>query len=108
MKDSDPDDLRAKMLAWKVEPEMPGSFQREVWERIAARQTARENGFWPQLFQNIFQQIAQPRYAAALAALSLSASIGFAQVQAREANAKQMKQLETRYVDSVDPLAMSH
>jgi hypothetical protein len=107
MKDFEPDDLDAKLRAWKVEPEAPGSFQREVWQRIAACQAARENAFWPKLVQWVFAQIAQPRYATALAVLSLSVSVGLAHVQAREANVKQMKELETRYADSVDPLAMS-
>jgi hypothetical protein len=108
MKDSDHDDLRTKLAAWKVEPAVPVTFQRDVWERIAARQTAREDGYGRRLFRSIFAQIARPRYAVALAALSLSASVGLAQVRAREVNAKQMKQLETRYLDSVDPLATSH
>ena len=106
MNDFESDDLSAKLRVWKVEPQVPGSFPREVWQRIAARQTAREEAFWPQLVQWVSVQLVRPRYATALVILSLSASIGVAQVQAQDTNAKLAKRLEARYAASVDPLAM--
>ena len=106
MKNFDPEDLSAKLRTWKVEPQVPGSFQREVWQRIAARQTAREEAFWPQLVQWVSAQLVRPRYAMALVAVSLSASIGVAHIQAQDTNVKLGKQLEARYATSVDPLAM--
>ena len=107
MKDFDSDDLPAKLRTWKVAPQVPGSFPREVWQRIAARQTAREEAFWPRVVQWFSTQLVRPQYATALRVLSLSASIGMAHVQAQETKAKQWKQLEARYAASVDPLAMS-
>ena len=101
------DELSAKLRAWKVEPQVPGSFSREVWQRIAARQTAREEAFWPRVVQWFSTQLVRPQYATALVVLSLSVSIGVAHVQAQETKAKHWKQLEARYAASVDPLAMS-
>ena len=106
MKNFDPDELSAKLRTWKVEPRVSGSFQREVWQRIAARQTVREEAFWPRLAQWFSTQFARPQYATALFAISLLASIGLAHVQAQGANAKHWKTLEARYAASVDPLAM--
>ena len=106
MKDFDPDDLSAKLRTWKVEPRVPGSFQREVWRRVAARQAVREEALWPKVVQWFSTQLARPQYAAALFAVSLSVSIGVAYVQAQGANAKHWKTLEARYAASVDPLAM--
>lgn len=106
MKDFDRDDLAASLRTWKVEPQVPASFQREVWQRIAARQTAREEAFWPQLVQWVSSQLVRPRYALALVAVTLSVSLGAAHLQAQDANARLGKQLAARYATSVDPLAM--
>ena len=106
MKDFDSDDLSAKLRAWKVAPQVPGSFQREMWQRIAARQAVREEAFWPKLAPWFSTQLARPQYATALFAITLSASIGLAHVQAQETKAKHWKALEARYAASVDPMAM--
>ncbi|MDZ4288903.1 MAG: hypothetical protein U0984_13135 [Prosthecobacter sp.] len=107
MSTSNHDDLPKLLRAWRVEPRIPAGFQREVWQRIAAREAARENAFWPQLTRWLLTQFARPQYATALVVLSLPLSLGLAHVQAREANAKQWKQLEAHYADSVNPLAMA-
>jgi len=107
MKDFDSDDLSAKLRTWKVAPRVPGSFSREVWQRISVRETARQEAFWPQLAAWVSAQLIRPQYATALIVLSLSVSIGVAHVQARGTKAKQWKELEARYAASVDPLAMS-
>ena len=107
MNTPDPDDLSAKLRTWTVEPQVPGSFQREVWQRISVRQALRQEAFWPQLAAWVSARLVGPQYATALVILSLSASIGVAHVQAQGTNAKLAKMLEARYAASVDPLAMS-
>ena len=107
MNDSDFEDLSARLRTWTVEPQVPASFPREVWQRIAARQTMRDEAFWPRVAQWFSTQLARPRYALALVAVSLSAGLGLAHVQAQDANAKHWKTLEARYAASVDPLAMA-
>jgi anti-sigma-K factor RskA len=106
MNNPDPSDLSAKLRTWTVEPHMPGSFSRKVWQRIAARQAEREEAFWPKVAQWFSARLVRPQYAAALFAITLSASIGLAHLQAQGANAKHWKTLEARYAASVDPLAM--
>src|SRR5947209_4522531 len=106
MNTPDPGDLSAKLRTWTVEPQARGSFSREVWQRVAARQAGREAAFWPKVARWFSTWLARPQYAAALFAISLSASIGVAHLQAQGANAKHWKTLEARYAASVDPLAM--
>ena len=103
----DPDDLSTKLRAWKVEPQVPSSFQRQVWQRIALRQAAREEAFWPALLRACSLRLARPAYAVAVFALLLSVGIGFAHREAMEENARNWKALETRYAESVNPLAMA-
>jgi hypothetical protein len=102
-----PDDLSAKLRTWTVVPQVPNSFQREVWQRIAARQSEREEAFWSRIVQRFSTQLVRPPYATALVVLSLSVSIGVAHVQAQGTKAKHWKELEARYAASVDPLEMS-
>ena len=106
MTDSDSDELSTKLHAWKVEPKVPASFQREVWQRIAARQTVRDEAFWRRVMEWFSTQLVRPRYAVGLVTLSLSVSIGVALSQAQDANARHWKKLEARYASSIDPLAM--
>lgn len=108
MKNFEPDELSQKLRAWKVDPRIPSSFQREVWQRIAARQTEREDAFWPATVRWISSLLVRPQYAVAVVALSLVASVAAAHLQAQESNAKDWRILEVRYATSVDPLAMSH
>jgi hypothetical protein len=106
MKNSEQNDLRAKLAAWKVAPQMPGSFQREVWRCIAARQAERESAFWPRISDWFFTRLVRPQYAAVLVMLSLAGSLGVAHMQAQDAMARHWKALEARYAASVDPLIM--
>ena len=108
MSNPEPDELSLKLRAWTVDPQIPSGFQREVWQRIAARQATREEAFWPALVQWLVGLLARPQYAVALVALSLGASVAVAHVQAQDSNAKTWKALEARYASSVDPLAMAH
>jgi hypothetical protein len=107
MNNPTPDDLSAKLRTWKVEPRIPGSFQREVWQRITVRQAAREAVFWPRVAEWFSTQFIRPQFASAAVLLSFAASLGAAHLQARETKARQWKTLEARYAASVDPLAMS-
>lgn len=103
----EPDELSRKLSAWKVEPRIPAGFQREVWHRVAARQAARDDAFWPSLLCWLSLHMARPVYAATVFALLLGSGIGYAHLQAQEANARTWKTLEERYADSVNPLAMA-
>jgi hypothetical protein len=107
MNSSESDHLSAKLRTWKVEPQIPASFQREVWQRISARGSARTEAFLPQLWALISAQLARPQYGFILVVVSLAAGLGVARVQAQDAKAKQWMALENRYAASIDPLAMN-
>jgi hypothetical protein len=104
---SDPDELSRKLSAWKVEPQIPTGFQREVWQRIAARQATREDAFAPALLRWLSLQLVRPVYAVTLFALLLGSGVSYAHMQAQESNARNWRVLEARYADSVNPLAMA-
>ncbi len=101
------DELSGKVRAWKIELQLPAGFQREVWQRIAARQSPRAKAFWAGLLHWLSDQLARPQYATAMMAVMLTSGIGFAHVKAHDSNAKSWKMLEARYANSVNPLAMS-
>jgi hypothetical protein len=104
----DPDEeLRARLRSWRVEAEVPPSFQADVWRKIAARQATAEKpspavGWigW------LLSQLGRPRYAVPVGLALLTVSLGLARVQADSANGRTWKTLQTRYVVSIDPTAM--
>lgn len=98
------DDLNSKLHAWRTDLEIPRRFQAEVWQRIAAREEARQLSVWHRFHEALFTQLARPQYATALVAVSILVSLGAAHVQAKGANAKHWRELETRYVNSITPL----
>lgn len=101
----EPDELRPKLSAWKVNPQIPAGFPREVWQKIAARQAAREDAVGPSLLRWLSLQMARPVYAGMAFVLMLGTGVSYAHKEAQESNARNWKQLETRYADSVNPLA---
>ena len=105
----DPDeDLRAQLRLWRVKADVPPSFQTDVWRRIAARQAATEKppsaAGW---IGWLIGQFGQPRYAVPLGLATLAVSLALARVQADAANGRTWRTLETRYVVSIDPVAMA-
>lgn len=99
----EPDNLNSKLNAWRPDLPIPSRFQAEVWQRIAAREEARHDSAWNLLREGLFTHLARPQYATALIAISISAALGVAHLQAKEANAKHWRQLESRYVNSITP-----
>lgn len=105
----DPDeDLRARLRSWRVQAEVPPSFQADVWRKIAARQAAAEKpplaAGWLEWFLG---QLGQPRYAVPVGLTLLAVSLGLARLQADSANGRTWRTLQTRYVVSIDPMAMT-
>ena len=101
----DPDeDLKARLRLWRVQAEVPPSFQADVWRKIAARQATAETP--PPAVGWLLSQLGQPRYAGPVGLALLAVSLGLAHVQADSANGRTWRTLETRYVVSIDPMAM--
>jgi hypothetical protein len=104
----DPDEeLRTQLRSWRVEAEVPPSFQADVWRKIAARQATAEKPppavGW---VGGLLGRLGQPRYAVPVGLALLAVSLGLARVQADSANGRTWRTLETRYIVSIDPMAM--
>jgi len=95
------DELKKRLSSWRVQPEIPPDFQRGVWSRIAARESKSSNDSLLGLFS--LNWLTQPRLA--VLALVLGGFIGaaFGLVESGQANTKNWKVLEAKYVQSVDP-----
>ena len=95
------------MRSWRVEAEAPPSFQTDVWRKIATRHATAEKPLpvagWIGWFLG---RLGQPRYAVPVGLALLAVSLGLARVQADAANGRTWRTLETRYVVSIDPMAM--
>lgn len=96
------EDINNKLKTWKVEPEVPVRFRAGVWGRIAACEREKETSLAYHVGK-LFLLLARPRYAMTFASLVLFVSIATANIQARETNSALWKNLETRYVTSIDP-----
>ncbi|HEV2097064.1 MAG TPA: hypothetical protein VGQ82_11240 [Chthoniobacterales bacterium] len=99
------DELEKQLSSWKGDVEIPRRFQADVWQRIAARDAARRTRAWYQLREWFSVRLAKPSYATALVVAGVSISLGVAHVQAQSANARHWRELETRYVSSINPNA---
>jgi hypothetical protein len=82
------DELKRVLRTWKVEAEVPRSFNHEVWQRIATEERKRSEALLPSLSAWLFSAIVHPKYALALFALSLTASIAVAHMEAQETKAQ--------------------
>lgn len=100
---NEPDELSAKLQAWKAEAPIPRSFQAEVWQRIAARQETRHRSIRNWLREGLWVELGKPQYATALIAVSVALSLGVAHLNAAQANARHWRELETRYENSINP-----
>ena len=95
-------DLDQKLKAWNVEVETPVRFQADVWQRIAVREAAQEQSFSRRI-ANLFALLARPRPALAFAAMMFFAGVSVAHIEARKTNADLWRNLQTRYIVSIDP-----
>ncbi len=99
------DELKRKLDSWKVAPAVPGGFQREVWQRIAAREAARQQSDLRESFRRFFEMLATPRYAMVAFLTAVVIGAGAAQLRADQENDRRWSELQTRYAISIDPAA---
>ena len=98
------EDLKGLLAAWDVDEELPRRFQADVWTQIAARESSRPR-WWTELFNGLTGLLQQPQMAAAVVALGLTLSVGTAYFKAQDSNAMADRQLETRYLETINPLS---
>lgn len=95
--------LLKKLEAWTVDPHVPSGFQREVWQKIALKNAVQRKSVRHHLAGWLESLLASPRYATVLILASAFLGVGIAHVEAMNSNSKSMRNLETRYVGSIDP-----
>jgi hypothetical protein len=96
----DDDQLKEKLASWEVRPEIPPDFQRNVWQKIAVRESKPK---WS-LFGNWDTSWLRPASLATCAiVLGGLAGTGFGLIESSQANSRNWKTLEAKYVQSVDP-----
>jgi hypothetical protein len=96
----DDDELRQKLASWEVRPEIPPDFQRNVWQKIAVRESK------PKL--SLFARwdiswLRPPRLAICAILLGGLAGTGLGLIESSQANSRNWQNLEAKYVQSVDP-----
>ena len=104
MQPQEPDELHAKLRAWQVDPQVPADFQRIIWQRIAARQAAREDSLWPRLLGWMDRAFSRPAFATAIVLLSLTGGVVCGHAKAAGVNAHSWHDLEARYEMALNPL----
>lgn len=97
------DDLKQQLQCWKVEPDIPTTFQAEVWAKITAKEVSKEKSIWNRWMLRLSQIITQPVYASAIAMAILTISLTGAYTQSQRANIANLAELQSRYAASIDP-----
>ena len=96
----DDDQLRQKLASWEVRPEIPPDFQRNVWQKIEVRESKPKLplfGNW-----NI-SWLRTPALATCFIILGGLAGTGFGLIESSQANSRNWKSLEAKYVQAIDP-----
>ncbi|MDD5351227.1 MAG: hypothetical protein PHQ12_13535, partial [Chthoniobacteraceae bacterium] len=88
----------------RVDLEAPPRFQAGVWARIAAEESARATVF-SRAAEWLAAAFYRPRVAALAVTLGLAVGIGAAFVKAQDSNAALGRQLQARYIETINPLA---
>jgi hypothetical protein len=96
----DDDQLRQKLASWEVRPEIPPDFQRNVWQKIAVRESKRKM-LW---FRNwTISWLRTPALATCVIVFGGLVGTGLGFVESSQANSRNWKSLEAKYVQSIDP-----
>src|SRR5258708_32902487 len=96
----DDDQLREKLASWEVQPEIPPDFQRNVWQKIAVRES--KPRLW--LFGDWnFSWLRTPRLATCAIILGGLAGTGLGLIDSSHANLENWKRLEAKHFQSIVP-----
>jgi hypothetical protein len=101
MKDNQTE-LQRALQEWQVTTPLPPRFQEQVWKRIEHVEVpgvslAEAVQAW------LAARFAQPAFAVAYVTVVVAAGLALGFKQAQDRTAKWDRQLETRYVQSIDP-----
>jgi hypothetical protein len=96
----DDDQLKEKLASWEVRPEIPPDFQRNVWQKIAVREAKPKLSLFGSWDTSWLRPL---RLATCAIILGGLAGTGFGLIESSQANSRNWKTLEAKYVQSVDP-----
>ncbi len=94
------EDLKQKLNAWEVDLDIPARFQANVWAEIAARESR-----WDRLLNWLVAEFHKPLPTVAFVTLALALGTGTAYFRAQDYNARNGKQMEALYMQTINPLA---
>jgi hypothetical protein len=101
MKDNQAE-LRRALQDWRVTTPVPSRFQEQVWNRIERAEVPGVS-LAEALRTRLAAWFAQPALAIAYVTVLIAAGLALGFKQAQHRTAKWDRQLETRYVQSIDP-----
>ena len=99
--------LEQTLQEWRVTTPLPPRFQEQVWKRIE-RADVPSISVLDALRAWFAVTVARPAFAVAYVSGLLVAGLAFGFVQANEKAAHLDRQLEARYVQSIDPYQRTH
>jgi hypothetical protein len=102
--ESSDSELRKKLAAWKIEPRLPDDFQRRVWERIAARESANIDQRWDAWLSirlSSVSLVSRLALAAVVVGLLVGTTTGL--IEASRWNSAEWNRLGAKYVQSINP-----
>ena len=91
---------KEQLDTWTADIDVPPRFQANVWAEIAARESR-----WTRFLNWLTAEFYKPLPAAALVTLALVLSMSTAYIQAQDSNARADRQMEARYMETINPLA---
>jgi hypothetical protein len=98
------DSLQKQLAQWRVDREAPPRFQAGVWARIAAEESANAS-VMDRLAEWFAAAFYRPRITTAAVMLGLAIGMSAAFLKAQDSNALAGRQLEARYIATINPLA---
>jgi hypothetical protein len=107
MKDNqnNPDDrkLHSLLRKWNPDTPLPPRFRDNVWNRIEAQRPVCSPPLWALMLDWLKSSFPRPALARAYVMVLLLIGLAGGWVQAQHRNAKINGELETRYLQSIDP-----
>lgn len=101
---SSPDPLDAALAELRSAPLAPPTLRREIWQRIAAAETAEEPLGWPARLAAAF---ARPSFAIAFIAACMCLGLFLAEWRIAQAESARSRQIAQSYLALIDPLLVS-
>jgi hypothetical protein len=99
-------ELRDKLAAWRIEPQVPRDFQQRVWKRIAVREAANIDPAWSIWLKSLLisaTRVSVQRLALTAVVVGLLIGTTTGLVEASRWNSVTWNRLEAKYVQSIDP-----